>query len=125
MPFSLCLLPYNLKPCLKPYTLYFTPYLNPSRMITRIVKMHFSSEFSEEFKLIFKATQPLISGFEGCMGVELFMDEADRDTFFTISKWQSTVLLNHYRNSVLFKETWAKVKPKFVSKAEAWSLIDC
>jgi quinol monooxygenase YgiN len=92
-------------------------------MITRIVKMHFSEAFIDEFKMLFKATQPHILAFEGCTSVRLLQEEGNPNVFFTISEWQSTEKLNHYRHAELFLKTWAIVKPNFISKAEAWSLV--
>lgn len=93
-------------------------------MITRIVKMHFSPDFILTFKNLFEITKPLISSFEGCNSVQLLQHETDPTVFFTISKWETALHLEKYRNSELFITTWAKVKPNFATKAEAWSLIE-
>jgi heme-degrading monooxygenase HmoA len=91
-------------------------------MITRIVKMCFSDEFVGQFKILFDATKANILVFDGCISVKLLQDEANPSLFFTISEWESVEKLNNYRNSELFIQTWKKVKPNFLSKAEAWSL---
>lgn len=93
-------------------------------MLVRIVKMHFTPAYVDEFKVLFSNIKLLISNFEGCKGVKLLQHETDKTIFFTISKWQSANDLENYRKSNLFIETWAKVKPNFVSKAEAWSLLE-
>ncbi len=93
-------------------------------MLVRIVKMHFTSSFVGEFKLLFDAVKPLIRNFEGCNEVQLLQHETELNVFFTISKWESSIHLESYRQSELFTKTWAKVKPNFSSKAEAWSLIE-
>jgi quinol monooxygenase YgiN len=95
-----------------------------SPMITRIVKMHFSADFVAHFKILFDATQPKILAFDGCESVRLLQDEINPALFFTISEWQSSEKLNNYRSSELFLQTWALVRPNFLSKAEAWSLTD-
>jgi heme-degrading monooxygenase HmoA len=41
----------------------------------------------------------------------------------TFSKWENEELLNEYRNSEVFKETWALVKPLFIEKPFAFSMI--
>ncbi len=92
-------------------------------MITRIVKMHFSASFIEEFKALFVATQGKINAFEGCYSVQLLQHESQATLFFTISKWETAEHLEQYRNSELFIQTWKMVKPHFLSKAEAWSLV--
>lgn len=93
-------------------------------MLVRVVKMHFTPSFVAEFKVLFNKVKSQISSFEGCNGVQLLQHETQPEIFFTISNWQSAEHLEHYRTSELFTTTWAKVKPNFVSKAEAWSLLE-
>lgn len=93
-------------------------------MLVRVVKMQFNSDFIAEFKILFKAVNEKIAGFEGCEGVKLLQHETEQNIFFTISNWESAKHLENYRNSELFKTTWAKVKPNFIVKAEAWSLLE-
>ena len=84
--------------------------------------MTFQAEKVNSFKQIFSLTSSLISSFDGCGGVELLQDAGNERIFFTLSKWESEAHLNAYRSSVLFQTTWAKVKPLFSEKAEAWTL---
>lgn len=93
-------------------------------MITRIVKMTFLSGEVKKFLEIFNESSELIGTFDGCHGVKLMQDADNDDIYFTLSEWQSEKHLNIYRSSSLFKNTWAKVKPLFSEKAEAWSLVD-
>ena len=93
-------------------------------MLVRVVKMQFNSDFIAEFKILFKAVNEKIASFEGCKGVKLLQHETEQNIFFTISNWESAQHLENYRNSELFKTTWAKVKPNFSAKAEAWSLLE-
>ena len=93
-------------------------------MLVRLVKMHFSTAFAAEFKTVFKSVQPQIAGSKGCTYVQLLQDQSNPEIFFTISHWANEDHLNAYRNSELFKNVWAGVKPNFQSKAEAWSLLD-
>ncbi|KQC01083.1 putative quinol monooxygenase [Pedobacter sp. Hv1] len=93
-------------------------------MLVRVVKMHFSPDFIEEFKALFLVVKSKIAAFEGCNDVKLLQHETDAQVFFTISNWQSAEHLEQYRQSELFVQTWAKVKPNFLSKAEAWSLLE-
>ena len=93
-------------------------------MITRLVKLEFSELFIEDFKQLFTQVNIQIASFEDCMGVNLLQHETDKNVFFTISKWKNADALENYRQSDLFKRTWAQVKPHFVKKAEAWSLLD-
>jgi quinol monooxygenase YgiN len=93
-------------------------------MITRVVKMTFNAADVEKFLEIFKSTEEFIRSFNGCHSVNLLMDAGNENVYFTLSTWRSEGDLNTYRSSALFKETWAKVKPLFSERAEAWSLID-
>ncbi len=86
--------------------------------------MTFRPEDAEQFIQIFSESVPLIKSFEGCHGVKLMQDAGNEAVYFTLSKWQSDDHLNSYRSSDLFRMTWAKVKPLFSEKAEAWSLVE-
>lgn len=88
----------------------------------RIVKMHFKEIHCEDFLRLFHQVKDRISAFEGCIEVKLLRDINQPDTFFTISKWENEEALHNYRNSDLFKTTWALTKALFASPAQAWSL---
>lgn len=91
-------------------------------MLVRVVKMHFNAGFIDDFKELFSAVKSKIKAAEGCQDVKIPQHESEPAIFFTISYWQSADHLEKYRTSELFRETWAKVKPNFAYKAEAWSL---
>lgn len=76
----------------------------------------------KDFVELFKATRKKIEGFEGCKGVQLLNDIKSTNIFFTYSHWDSEEHLENYRNSELFKDTWAKTKVLFNNKPEAWSV---
>ena len=95
-----------------------------SETITRIVKMKFKAPEVENFKQIFHESYPKIAVFEGCQNVQIFCHAEDTQTMFTISHWESEQALELYRQSELFKSTWAKTKALFEEKAQAWSLIN-
>lgn len=86
--------------------------------------MTFSSIFTDQFIEIFKEAQPKIAGSTGCNGVSLLQDNKDPCIFFTISYWDDENALDCYRHSDLFITTWARVKPHFSAKPEAWSLLN-
>jgi quinol monooxygenase YgiN len=90
-------------------------------MIIRIVKMTFKPENREKFLAVFSASKELIRNFEGCKNLKLLNDKKNRAVFFTYSLWESEVNLEHYRNSELFKSTWAKTKILFSDKPEVWT----
>ncbi len=91
-------------------------------MITRIVKLTFEPQNVDEFQAIFNRSSALIRAFEGCQGVRLMRDLENTSIFFTISIWESEAHLNCYRNSELFKATWASTKKLFAAPAIAHSL---
>ena len=90
-------------------------------MIVRIVKMTFRNEEIENLKKVFENSKEKIRIFPGVLHLELLQDKEDPSVFCTYSHWASADDLENYRISPLFKETWAKTKPLFKSKAEAWS----
>ena len=91
-------------------------------MIIRIVKMTFDPARVQEFEAVFDASKELIRGFEGCEHLELLRQEDAANVYFTYSYWRGAEDLERYRHSDVFKRTWAKTKPLFVAKPEAWSL---
>jgi quinol monooxygenase YgiN len=91
-------------------------------MIVRVVKMTFVAEKLDDFLAVFAASKDKIRNFEGCQHLELLQDTKHKNILFTYSHWDSEAHLEEYRNSELFKTTWAKTKVLFAGKAEAWSL---
>ena len=91
-------------------------------MFVRIVKMGFDPLKIEEFLSDFEVVKDKIRAFEGCQFLELYRDKDNTNTFFTYSYWTSEADLENYRHSDLFKEVWAKTKPLFNAKPEAWSV---
>lgn len=84
--------------------------------------MSFIPERTEEFIQVFNETKEKIRHFQGCLHLELFRDKQDPTIFMTYSFWESEDDLNHYRNSDLFKSTWAKTRILFSARAEAWTV---
>jgi (4S)-4-hydroxy-5-phosphonooxypentane-2,3-dione isomerase len=91
-------------------------------MIIRIVKMTFDPAKVSEFLIIFNESKTFIRNMQGCSHLELWNDLNSKNIFFTYSYWDSEHDLNNYRNSELFGNVWAKTKPLFIAKAEAWSV---
>ncbi len=92
-------------------------------MIKRIVKMTFRPETVEQFRReVFEPTKAAIRAFPGCRHMELGQNAALPTMLFTLSIWDDAAALEAYRQSDLFKNTWAKTKALFAEKAEAWSL---
>ena len=91
-------------------------------MFVRIVKMSFAEENIIPFLDNFETVKQKIRNFEGCQFLELYRDKHNTNIFFTYSYWNTEDDLNNYRDSDLFKSVWAKTKPMFNAKPEAWSL---
>ncbi|MDO6597437.1 antibiotic biosynthesis monooxygenase family protein [Oceanihabitans sp. 2_MG-2023] len=91
-------------------------------MFVRIVKMSFDPSRIEEFLKNFKEKKENIRNFKGCRFLELYRDKQQDHIFFTYSYWETEADLENYRNSELFKGIWAKTKPMFNGKPEAWSV---
>lgn len=91
-------------------------------MLVRIVKMSFEPSKIEEFLSNFETVKHEIRNFEGCNFLELYRDQNTSNIFFTYSYWNSENDLNNYRHSKLFNSVWAKTKPLFNGKPEAWSV---
>jgi len=88
----------------------------------RIVKMTFKPEHLETFFEIFETSKPKIEAFPGCEKVDLVQDIHDERVVMTHSIWDDPSSLEAYRNSELFKSTWAKTKVLFDDRPEAWSV---
>jgi len=91
-------------------------------MFVRIVKMGFDPLKINEFLSDFEIVKDKIRAFEGCLFLELYRDKHNTNIFFTYSYWNSEADLENYRHSDLFKGVWAKTKPLFNMKPEAWSV---
>jgi heme-degrading monooxygenase HmoA len=90
-------------------------------MVTRIVRMHFRAEAVESFLKTFNENKDAIRSFPGCSHMELLKDIRALNTFVTISYWDRPEDLENYRKSMLFESIWARTKPLFSAKAEAFS----
>ena len=91
-------------------------------MFVRIVKMSFHSKFVTDFLEMFDEKKMQIRNTDGCKLLELYQDKKNPEIFFTYSYWESENDLQNYRNSELFKETWAQTKTYFNHKPQAWSV---
>lgn len=70
---------------------------------------------------MFAEVSPLIRGFEGCEKLELWEDARFSNILSTYSHWVDADALERYRQSALFKSTWAKTKPMFAAPPTAAS----
>jgi autoinducer 2-degrading protein len=93
-------------------------------MITRIVRMEFHPGHVDDFLAQFDRVKNLIRAYPGVQHLELLRDAGLANVFYTYSKWDDERALEVYRESELFKRAWSQVKPWFVEKPQAFSLLD-
>ncbi|PZR36297.1 MAG: antibiotic biosynthesis monooxygenase [Azospira oryzae] len=91
-------------------------------MIIRIVRMHFTEAGVKEFLPIFESNKEAIRHFPGCIHLQLLKDVHSPLTYTTMSHWEQADNLEHYRQSALFQQVWARVKPLFADRPQAFSL---
>jgi heme-degrading monooxygenase HmoA len=91
-------------------------------MILRIVKMTFQPDKTAQFTRLFDQQKSQIRNFPGCSHLELWNQTDLPHVYFTYSHWESPEALEAYRNSALFRETWAATKILFAARPEAWSV---
>ena len=99
-----------------------TVYRPPIIMIKRIVKLTFQPALVPDFMAIFEESKDKIRAFEGNLHLELLRDVAQQNVLFTLSFWENEEALERYRQSELFKTTWAKTKVLFEDKPAAWTV---
>lgn len=90
-------------------------------MLVRIVRMTFDSDTLGPFLRQFDDTAPEIRAFPGCRHLELWRDRDARHVCTTYSHWENARALEEYRESPLFRSTWATVKPLFSDRPRAYS----
>lgn len=90
-------------------------------MLIRVVRMTFQPDKLTEFEAIFLASRDKIRAFPGCRFLELWQDLDNPNVRITHSHWESAAALEAYRNSELFKTTWAATKVLFADKPLAFS----
>lgn len=91
-------------------------------MLIRYVRMTFQEDKVEDFLKVFDESKEKIRAMQGCRYLELMRDVNQPTVFMTHSHWLSEDDLNNYRDSELFKSTWAKTKPLFADKPLAFSV---
>lgn len=91
-------------------------------MLIRIVRMTFRADELDTFAAIFDASRPKISAFPGCQHLDLLRDLDQPNVRLTLSHWESAEALETYRQSELFRSTWAATKVLFADKPVAFSM---
>lgn len=89
--------------------------------IHRFVKMNFTEEGIVPFLEVFENSKSKIRNFPGCLSLQLIRSLEEPTIICTSSIWENETCLENYRNSDLFKTTWANTKIHFKEKAKAQS----
>jgi len=84
--------------------------------------MSFQPEKVADFLGVFEESKHKIHTMPGCHRLELLRDLDLPCVFMTYSYWDDAAALNRYRDSELFKSTWAKTKVLFADKPVAYSV---
>lgn len=90
-------------------------------MLIRIVRMTFQTGQLDEFLAIFARSHQKIRAVPGCCRLDLLRDLDNPNVRTTYSLWESPEALEAYRQSDLFRTTWAATKVLFAEKAVAFS----
>ena len=90
-------------------------------MLVRIVRMTFREDQLDRFHTIFDASKRHIRAFPGNCHLELLRDPDQPNVRITYSLWESAEALDTYRQSDLFRTTWAATKALFAERALAFS----
>ncbi|MCY7360158.1 MAG: antibiotic biosynthesis monooxygenase [Rudanella sp.] len=90
-------------------------------MLIRIVRMTFQEDKLDAFQQIFNNSKTHIRAFPGCRHLQLLSDLDHPSVRMTYSHWDSPEALENYRQSELFRTTWATTKVLFADKPVAFS----
>lgn len=90
-------------------------------MIRRIVHMEFAPEHVEAFLELFHGVSDAIRSVEGCLELTLLQDVGHPGHMTTYSLWEDEAALEAYRDSDLFRSTWARTKVLFSGRPSAAS----
>ena len=89
-------------------------------MLVRIVRMTFQDDKLPDFHAIFDRSKYHIRAFPGNRHLELLSDPDNPNVRMTYSLWDSADALDAYRQSELFRTTWAATKVLFADKPVAF-----
>ncbi len=90
-------------------------------MLVRLVRMTFREDQLSTFHALFDGSKHAIRAFPGNHHLELLRDPTHPNVRMTYSLWESADALEAYRQSELFRATWAATKVLFADKPMAFS----
>jgi quinol monooxygenase YgiN len=83
--------------------------------------MTFHPDRLDAFAEVFREARPRIAAVPGCLSVALWRDARYPNILTTVSHWESADALEAYRQSDLFRTTWARTTPLFAAAPVAQS----
>ena len=90
-------------------------------MLLRTVRMTFAPARLGEFMDLFGHARDRIAAAPGCRHLELWQDARFPNVLTSFSRWDGPEALEAYRQSDLFRETWARTTPLFAAAPVARS----
>lgn len=90
-------------------------------MLVRFVRMTFRENQIPAFHTLLNQSKHAIRAFPGNHHLELLRDPDSPNVRITYSLWESANALEAYRQSDLFRTTWAATKLLFAERAVAFS----
>ena len=90
-------------------------------MLVRLVQMQMREDALDAFLGLFARTADRIRAAPGCRRLDLWQDTDDPTRVATHSHWDDAAALDAYRQSDLFRATWAETKTYFAARASAQS----
>ena len=92
-------------------------------MLIRIVRLTIRPNSLANFLAMYAEVETKIRAMPGCQHLELWQDARFSNIVTSCSHWKSDRALEAYRESELFRNTWARVKPLFAAPALAHSYM--
>lgn len=93
-------------------------------MLLRTVRMTFHPDRLDVFLELFANAKPRIRAVAGCKHLELWQDNRFPNVLTTFSRWTDAEALEAYRQSALFRTTWAQTTPLFAAAPVAHSQVE-
>ncbi len=90
-------------------------------MLLRTVRMTFDPARLGDFLDLFAEAKARIAAAPGCQHLELWQDARFANVLTTFSQWDHPEALEAYRQSELFRTTWAQTTPMFAAPPVAHS----
>ena len=92
--------------------------------LLRTIRLTIRPDRLDAFHALFAETRNRIAAAPGCRSLDLWQDVGYPNVLTTVSLWDGPHALDAYRDSDLFRETWARTTPLFAAPPVARSHIE-